>query len=229
MSRKRPPFFGFSSRAQDSIHAGNRTKIVAFVKQRCVDFTHREISKSVSVRSRKNRCSFGFIQSSYRTILSRCTSNWFAPLACKRCTRDPQSGTRRALADLASKLAHDFLEFSSSNALSPARSCKSACAFPSAATVRSDLSRRRVSRAFSSRNRRSSTAWGSGGRPRFVGAPSTRCLRQLLISELYTPFTRKTVARSIGVLADSYSAKMRALSLSAKPAMLFAHAGFKFG
>jgi len=77
-------------------------------------------------------------------------------------------------------------------------------------------SSRRLRRAISSCNRRFSSASGFDGRPRFGATPSVRCFRQLLMSELYTPFARRTVARSIGELANSYSLKIRASSSAVK-------------
>ena len=70
--------------------------------------------------------------------------------------------------------------------------------------------------AYTSCRRRFSSASGFGGRPRFAATPSVRCFRQLLMSELYTPFARRIVARSIGELANSYSLKIRALSSAVK-------------
>ena len=114
------------------------------------------------------------------------------------------------------KFVHCGFDRGSSGSLSLAINCKSSCVFLSAKTVRSDLSSRRLRRAISSCSRPCSSASGFGGRARFGAAPSARCFRQLLMSELYTPFARRTVERSIGELANSYSLEIRALSSAVK-------------
>ena len=142
--------------------------------------------------------------------------SWFTTSAHSRGTRDAKRGACRAFTNRRRKFVHCDFDRGSSGSLSLAINCKSSCAFPSATTVRSDLSRRRLRRAISSCSHRFSSASGFGGRPRFGATPSVRCFRQLLMSELYTPFARRTVARSIGELANSYSLKIRALSSAVK-------------
>ena len=117
-------------------------------------------------------------------------------------------------ANLPSKSRHDVFDRSSSAALSLAIICKSACAFPSAATTRWDFSSLRRKRSISSRSRRASSASGFEGRPRLGGSGCTSCFRQLESSELYTPALRVIDARSSADVAAPYSARMRAFSVA---------------
>jgi hypothetical protein len=108
-------------------------------------------------------------------------------MALQRRAGKAELGAGFAVADDRRKAFYDWLDRSESATLSLAIICKSACAFPSAATVRSDFSKRRLRRSFSAISRLFSVASGFAGRPRLglltVVLPS-RCFRQWWRSEL---------------------------------------------
>jgi hypothetical protein len=108
-------------------------------------------------------------------------------MTLQRCARITELDARLAIADDRRKAFYDWFDRSESATLSLAIICKSACAFPSAATVRSDFSKRRLRRSFSAMSRLFSAASGFAGRPRLglltVVFPS-RCFRQWNSSEL---------------------------------------------
>jgi hypothetical protein len=128
-----------------------------------------------------------------------------------RCTRKAKLDAGLALSDDRCKAFYDWFDRSESTTLSLAIICKSACAFPSAATVRSDFSKRRLRRSFSAMSRLFSAASGFAGRPRldlFTVVLPSRCFRQWWRSELWMPRFRITAARSSGVVAASYSSRI---------------------
>ncbi len=133
-----------------------------------------------------------------------------------RRTRRTEHATSRALTDDRSKHHDDFLDDCSSNALSAAVICKSACTFPKPSIVRSALSNRLASRSFSRRRRVISASSGFERHPRGLSDDASGALRQFAMCDVYTASRRRTAALSNGLFASSYSAIIRALSAAEK-------------
>src|SRR3979409_568299 len=170
---QRAPFARFSCVAQDPIHRRNRSQIHAIIKQRRVDFPHAAIAKTLAVSGFENRQTLRLREPAMRNAaLHGCRlPGRGTQMALDRRSGNPQRCAGSTHADDSRQHDHGFLDDCSSDALSPAAFCKSACTFPRTSIVCSAFSSRLCRRSFSVRKRRSSAASGSGRLPRlFPGA-----------------------------------------------------------